>query len=880
MSDQIRQEDINAAAWAACDTFRSVMDAAGYKDYILVMLFLKYISDVWQDHYDEYRQKYGNNEERLRRRLNRERFILPEGSSFYALYEQRAKDKIGELINTALGAIEAKNREKLEGVFRNIDFNSEANLGNTKERNRRLKMLLEDFGKPALNMRPSRVSEDVIGNTYIYLIERFASDAGKKAGEFYTPHKVSELVAKLCAPKPGTRICDPACGSAGLLVEAARAVGSRDYSLYGMEVNGGTWALARMNMFLHSIDAAHIERCNTLTDPALVKADKLMKFHSVVANPPFSLKKWGAPDAETDPYRRFWRGLPPQTKGDYAFISHMIEAAIEKEGRVVVVVPLGVLSRGGAEGAIRQRLIEENLLDAVIGLPGKLFPTTSIAVAILVFDRSREKGGKKHRRKDVLFIDASKDYEAGANQNKLLESNLDKILKSYKARRGVEKYAHVANIEEIRGNGFRLNIPLYVDTVEEEVEIDVEEVEKDIRLIEKKLSKARGEMRKLLKGIIKMDKKTAKNLALLKGWREVKLGEIAEILKATWKVGDKQFPYIGLEHIEENTLRLNSIGDSNSLESNKYKFKSGDILFGKLRPYLRKVVKPNFDGVCSTDIWVIRAKENIDTCFMFYFFANRKLIDIAYSSCNGTRMPRADWIFLSQTVWNIPLLAEQRAIASLLEKWDTVTEKTEMLIVAKEKQFKWLLKTLIGDQQNNPEWRKLKLGEVCKINKGEQLGRLQMIKNGKYSVQNGGISPSGNTDKWNTPANTVTISEGGNSCGYVNLMTSKFWAGGHCYTLANLIKEIDVGFLYYILKERERFLMKLRVGSALPNIQKGDIENFSLFFPSLVVQKRINRILNRGSREIDLLRQIVRQYRKQRDGLARKLLMGEWRVQT
>ena len=218
----IEQKDVNNAAWAACDTFRGVIDPAQYKDYILVMMFVKYISDVWKNRYEKYRKQYSDDDVRIRRKLERERFVLPQGAGFYDLYDHRNEANIGELINEALDAIEEANKAKLEGVFRNIDFNSEASLGKTKDRNRRLKMLLEDFNKPQLDMSPSRVSEDVIGNTYIYLIERFASDSGKKAGEFYTPHKVSKLVAKLAGPKPGDRICDPACGSCGLLIEAAR----------------------------------------------------------------------------------------------------------------------------------------------------------------------------------------------------------------------------------------------------------------------------------------------------------------------------------------------------------------------------------------------------------------------------------------------------------------------------------------------------------------------------------------------------------------------------------------------------------------------------------------------------------------------------------
>ncbi|WP_305801591.1 N-6 DNA methylase [Thiolapillus sp.] len=219
-----------------------------------------------------------------------------------------------------------------------------------------------------------------------------------------------------------------------------------------------------------------------------------MKFNVVVANPPFSLDKWGQDEAENDRFNRFWRGIPPKSKGDYAFISHMIEAALEKEGRVAVVAPHGVLFRGGAEGRIRRRLIEDNLLDAVIGLPANLFPTTGIPVAILVFDRSREKGGTNEKRRDVVFIDASREYESGKNQNTLAEGHIEKIVATYEARKDVDKYAHVASFEEIQENDFNLNIPRYVDTFEEEEEIDIDAVQREIDQLEKELAEVRAKM--------------------------------------------------------------------------------------------------------------------------------------------------------------------------------------------------------------------------------------------------------------------------------------------------------------------------------------------------------------------------------------------------
>ncbi|NJS15865.1 MAG: type I restriction-modification system subunit M [Nostocaceae cyanobacterium CSU_2_110] len=500
-TDKIKQDEINSILWNACDTFRGVIDPSEYKNYILVFLFLKYISDIWQDHYEEYQKQYGDDDERILRKMERERFVLPKGASYYDIYEQRNADNIGELINVALEKIEEHpaNKAKLEGVFRNIDFNSEANLGKPKDRNRRLKNLINDFYNPKLDLRPSRVSEDIIGNAYIYLIEKFVSGGGKKAGEFFTPAQISKLVAKLAQPKPGDRICDPACGSGSLLVAVANEVGSNNYSLFGQEVNGSTWALARMNMFLHSKDAARIEWCDTLNSPALVELDKLMKFNVVVANPPFSLDKWGADTADKDTYNRFWRGVPPKTKGDFAFISHMIEIAQPKEGRVVVIAPHGVLFRGSSEGRIRRKLIEENLLDAVIGLPPNLFPSTSIPVAIFVFDRSREEGGVNENREDVIFIDGSGDFQSGKNQNVLLDEHLDKIVRVYSERQDVPKYASVVSLEEIKENDFNLNIPRYVDTFEEEEEIDIAAVQQEIEQLEAELFDVRGKMAGYLK---------------------------------------------------------------------------------------------------------------------------------------------------------------------------------------------------------------------------------------------------------------------------------------------------------------------------------------------------------------------------------------------
>jgi type I restriction enzyme M protein len=488
------KDDVFRKAWAACDTFRGLIDASEYKDYVLVTLFWKAISDTWREHYDDTKVRYGGDEARLLRRMERERFVLPKGASFQDVWDSKDADNLGELIDIALDAIEEANKAKLDGVFRNISFNSANKLGETKDRNRRLRNLLGDFKD--LDLRPKRLAKgDIIGDAYIYLIERFASDAGKKAGEFYTPRQVSRVLAKLVAPKEGEKISDPACGSGSLLIEAAQEVGSKNVMLYGQEVNGGTHALAKMNMFLHDIDGAKLEWGDTLNNPKLIEDDKLLAFDVVIANPPFSLDKWGAENAAKDKYKRFHRGVPPKSAGDWAFITHMIETARQKAGRVAVVVPLGVLFRGGQEGKIRQKIIEENLLDAVIGMPSNLFHSTAIPVAILVIDRRREPNGPLADRKSILFIDASRDFQPAKAQHQLLESHIDKLLTAFQSRVDTPKYARSASIKEIEINRYNLNIPLYVDTFETEEIIDIAVVQKEIEKLETALATLRGEMK-------------------------------------------------------------------------------------------------------------------------------------------------------------------------------------------------------------------------------------------------------------------------------------------------------------------------------------------------------------------------------------------------
>ena len=513
------RKDIESALMRGADSLRDTIDAANYKDYVLPLMFVKYLSDTYKEKVENLEKEYqGVRLERQKRYLP---FTVAEDCSFNSLYEQRYSDNIGQLINMAMRRIENDNNQQLAGVLSTTDYNSENALGTREHKNAILRELLEDLYP--LDLRPSQIEvkegevpADVIGDAYEYMIGQFASMAGKKAGSFYTPAAVSEIMARIVNVQPGERVYDPTCGSGSLLIKAAKKENSKQVSIFGQEVNGSSVAMAKMNMYIHEISDAKIAWGDTLANPIFKDEDgNLLTFDAIVANMPFSKDKWAAgfnPGGEAvgkgkkqfkmestlDKYHRFDWGVPPASKGDWAFLLHMIASASVK-GRIAAVAPHGVLFRGASEGRIRQRVIEENLLDAVIGLPENLFYGTPIPACILVFKKDRSEN-------NVLFIDATgKDengnlrYKKDKRQNVLEEKNVSDIVNAYFERKDIDKFSHVATIEEIEENGYNLNIPRYVDTFEEEELIDIDEVQSNIVRLKGEIAEAEKQLEEYLR---------------------------------------------------------------------------------------------------------------------------------------------------------------------------------------------------------------------------------------------------------------------------------------------------------------------------------------------------------------------------------------------
>jgi type I restriction enzyme M protein len=464
--------------WRSADILRGKIDSSDYKKYIFGLLFYKRISDVWDEEYKKVLEEY--HDEEIARADHNHRFQVPRDCRWDVI--QKEATGIGQKLNEIFDKLANANSPKLDKIFDDLDF-----ANKDKFPNETLQRLINHFSQH--NFGDNYINSDLLGDAYEYLIEQFAADAGKKGGEFYTPREVERVIIQILKPHEKDHIYDMAVGSGGFLLEAyhhlkneAGEKKARSLYLYGQEINIGTYAIAKINMFLHGLDAADIQRGDTLADPKFLNSDGSLKtFDICVANPPYSISEWEYEIFKHDKYGRVaGYEMPPAKKADYAFVLHMVRS-MNENGRAGIVLPHGVLFRGGAEGRIREQLIKNDLIEAIIALPAKLFYGTGIPAAIVIFNRNKP---DNHKNK-IFIVDAEKDYEEGKNQNRLRKKDIEKIVAAFEDYRDIEKFARVIDIKELEENEFNLNVRRYVENGDEEEVVDVKAVWSEVKNIEK-----------------------------------------------------------------------------------------------------------------------------------------------------------------------------------------------------------------------------------------------------------------------------------------------------------------------------------------------------------------------------------------------------------
>jgi len=666
---RISQQQLESYLWGAATLLRGTIDAGDYKQFIFPFLFYKRLCDVFDEETQAALKESGGDKDFAAYPENH-RFQIPR-EAHWGNVRQTARN-VGKALQLAMRTIETANPDKLYGIFGDAQWTNKDRLSDLM-----LRDLVEHFS--TLELAVANLPEDELGQGYEYLIKKFADDAGHTAAEFYTNRTVVHLMTEMLKPQPSESIYDPTCGSGGMLLSCIthlRRQGQewRNVRLYGQERNLMTSSIARMNCFLHGIEDFQIVRGDTLSEPKFVQRDRLMRFDVVLANPPYSIKQWDRDAFGSDPWGRNVYGTPPQGRADYAFWQHILCSLSPKTGRCAILFPHGVLFRQ-EEAEMRRKLIEADLIECVLGLGPNLFYNSPMEACVVICRTAKP----KVRRGRILFINAVNEVTRERAQSFLTDDHIERIVEVYLQFAEEDGFSRVATTETIRGQGWNLNIPLYV--------VNTEHRRTAIRSSSNSPSEAfgrwldgicslRGSIDSLLGNPIGHEPLPCANdpdvtpPAFLdrSSWRKLRFDQIAENIRDTVRPSPRDSAtYVGLEHMDSGSLHIRRWGSEADLKGQKLGVRQGDILFARRNAYLRRVAIAPHDGLFSAHGMVLRARlAAVLPEFLPFLMKSDHFMNRAVKISVGSLSPTINWTSLQQEEFELPPLDHQRRIAQIL----------------------------------------------------------------------------------------------------------------------------------------------------------------------------------------------------------------------
>ena len=686
------QKQLEDYLWGAANILRGMIDAADFKQYIFPLLFFKRVSDLWDEEYQT-ALKESDGDLTFAEFAENHRFQIPKGCHWEDVRKKTVD--VGAYLQKALHGIEKANFEMLHDVFGDAQWTNKRRMSDEK-----MLDLIEHFSK--MNLSVANVPHDIMGDGYEYLIKKFADDSGHTAAEFYTNRTLVKLMTLITDPKPGESVYDPTCGSGGILLNSVLYLKEqkkeyRTLKLYGQELNLITSAIARMNMFMHNIDEFLVVQGDTLDSPQILENDELKKFDVIMANPPYSIKRWSQAKWMNDPFGRNIWGTPPQGCADYAFQQHIMKSLKPETGRSVVLWPHGVLYRD-AELEMRKRMIELDLVDAVIGLGPNLFYNSTMESCLLICRMQKD----KKRKNKILFIDASAEVARVTAYSFLSNDHIEKIYKAYIAFENKEGFSKVVSNDDVlkKQNG-NLTISRYVkkDRVKK---FDIDSELSNFETKSKEIGTKLGEYNQHLFS----DKVLLKFREIVNNkedWKPYKFRELVNNLnKSETKPLEKGIDkFVGLEHISSETFQIQGYGLIKDGTSFTKRFFLGNVLFSKRRSYLKKVAVADFEGICSGDILVFEVKKEkanllLDSYLPFIVRSNEFINFATYTSA-GSLSPRTKWKEIADYKLLLPSIEEQEQIVEALNQFANLTKSLKANMVGFDEKLNHLHTSIMND---------------------------------------------------------------------------------------------------------------------------------------------------------------------------------------